>query len=81
MDTKYDFDAPEAQDETPQRPIVYVRSVAVKDLPREIREQAMGAEELYAVHTEDGKRLALVRNRNLAFMLARQNDLSPVNVH
>ena len=28
-----------------------------------------------------GERLALVRDRNLAFILARQNDLDPVTVH
>jgi len=33
------------------------------------------------VHDSDGQRLALVKNRKLAFALARQNDLAPVNVH
>ena len=61
--------------------IVYVRSVAVSDLPREVREAADGATELYAVHSAQGERLALVKNRDLAFMLARQNDLAPVSVH
>ena len=36
--------------------IVYVRPVAVVDLPEEVREQAEGAEHLYAVHNEDGER-------------------------
>lgn len=61
--------------------IVYVRPVAVADLPEEIRNQAEGIETLYAVHRPDGARLALVRDRNLAFALARQNDLAPVNAH
>lgn len=61
--------------------IVYVRPVAVADLPEEIRNQAEGIETLYAVHRPDGERLALVRDRNLAFALARQNDLAPVNAH
>jgi hypothetical protein len=61
--------------------IVYVRPVAVADLPDEIRQQAAGLETLYAVHRPDGERLALVRDRMLAFALARQNDLAPVNVH
>ena len=61
--------------------LVYVRPVAVADLPAEVREAAMGAREIYAVHSAAGERLALVKDRNLAFMLARQNDLAPVSVH
>jgi hypothetical protein len=61
--------------------IVYVRPVAVADLPDDIREQAAGLEVIYALHRPDGERLALVANRSLAFALARQNDLAPVNVH
>ncbi len=75
MITKYDFA------DGAGRPIVYVRSVKVADLPQEMREQAMGYETLYAVCTEEGERLALVRDRSLAFVLARQNELQPVTVH
>jgi hypothetical protein len=50
-------------------------------LPEDVREQAMGNETLYAVHTSEGERLALVRDRRLAFVLARQNDMEPVAVH
>ncbi|SLN65822.1 hypothetical protein PEL8287_03631 [Roseovarius litorisediminis] len=75
MDTRYDFG------DDAGRPIVYVRAVDVKDLPEEMQEQAMGSKILYAVHSADGERLALVRDRRLAFVLARQNDLEPVTVH
>lgn len=61
--------------------IVYVRAVAVADLPDDVQEAVDGAEQIYAVHNADGERLALVRDRKLAFVLARQNDLAPVNVH
>ncbi len=70
----------EVADRLGQR-VVYVRPVAVADLPEEIREAAAGIDTLYAVHDTDGERLALVRNRDLAFVLARQNDLAPVHVH
>lgn len=60
---------------------VYVRPVDVADLPADVREQAGGFSQIYAVHTADGERVALVRDRALAFMLARQNDYAPVNVH
>lgn len=61
--------------------IVYVRPVAAEDLPGEIRDQIEDGETLYAVHKSDGERLAVVKDRKMAFMLARQNDLSPVTVH
>ena len=60
---------------------VYVRSVRAADLPQDVREQVGGRETLYAVHRADGERLALVKDRKLAFVLARQNDLAPVTVH
>ncbi|RME17678.1 MAG: DUF1150 domain-containing protein [Alphaproteobacteria bacterium] len=61
--------------------IVYVREVDVDELPEEVRAGVGGLKKLYAVHSADGERLALVRDRNLAFVLARQNDLAPVTVH
>ncbi len=38
---------------------VYVKTIAVSDLPFEVREQAEGLERLYAVHDADGQQLAL----------------------
>ncbi|RBI72660.1 DUF1150 domain-containing protein [Roseovarius sp. TE539] len=75
MDTKYDFGTEQG------RRIVYVRPVAVSDLPQDIQREVEGAETLYALHSAEGERLALVRDRNLAFVLARQNDMEPVTVH
>lgn len=62
-------------------PIVYVRSVNVADLPDEVRAQAHGLDHLYAVHDAEGHRLALVKDRRLAFALARQHDMTPVTAH
>ena len=75
MNTQFDFG------DAGQQQIVYVRPVKVAELPDDIREQAEGIDTLYAVHSAEGERLALVRDRNLAFVLARQNDLAPVTVH
>jgi hypothetical protein len=62
--------------------IVYVRPVKVADLPAEVQAHAGGLQTIYALHdAADGDRLALVKDRALAFALARQNDLAPVNVH
>ncbi len=52
-----------------------------EDLPDEVREQLGGLSVVYSVNRPDGERLALVRDRAMAFVIARQNDLSPVNVH
>lgn len=60
---------------------VYVKTIAVTDLPREVRDQAEGLEQLYAVHDAQGQQLALVGDRKLAFVLARQHDYAPVMVH
>jgi hypothetical protein len=62
-------------------PIVYIRAIRVADLPEDVQEQADGLEVIYAVHRPDGTRLALVNDRKLAFALARQNDMTPVNAH
>ena len=75
MDQKFDFQDPGGA------AIVYVRPVLVSDLPEEIQAASRGIKTIYAVHDQDGQRLLLVRDRKLAFVLARQNDLSPVNVH
>lgn len=60
---------------------VYVKAVAVSDLPAEVQAGAEGRELLYAVHDAEGEQLALVADRKMAFVLARQNDFSPVPVH
>lgn len=65
----------------PDRAIVYVKMVDVADLPKEVQDEAGEHQHLYAVHDANGQQLALVANRQLAFLLARENDLSPVPVH
>lgn len=65
----------------PERPIAYVRPIKASDLPDEIRAQLPGVTDLYAIHHEEGERLALVTDRAMAFVMARQNDLHPVSVH
>lgn len=60
---------------------VYVKAILVTDLPREVRDQAQGLEQLYAVHNASGEQLALVGDMKLAFELAKQHDYAPVMVH
>ena len=61
--------------------IVYVRPVSTAILPDDVREELGHIDEVYAVHSAAGERLALVTERDMAFVLARQNNLSPVAVH
>lgn len=75
MNTPFEFN----NDDGPR--IVYVKTVDVADLPDEVRASAGDLEQLYAVHDADGQQLALVADRRLAFVLARQHDLDPVAVH
>lgn len=75
MNSKFNFG------DTENTQTVYIRTVATETLPDDIRDQLSGVETMYAVHDTDGERLALVQDRNMAFMLARQNELSPVSVH
>ncbi|MCR9088221.1 MAG: DUF1150 domain-containing protein [Rhodobacteraceae bacterium] len=79
MDQKFSPDT--SQEAENARQIVYVRPVSPDDLPDELRAQAEGITDLYAVHAPDGQRLALVQDRKLAFTLARRNNFAPVSVH
>ena len=49
--------------------VAYVKAVA---------DDATGA---FAVHAADGTRIAVLANRDLAFVMVRQNDMEPVSVH
>lgn len=74
MNTPYNFDQVDSR-------IVYVKTVDVADLPSEVQAEAGELNQLYAVHDADGQQLALVADRKMAFVLARQNDYAPVAVH
>jgi hypothetical protein len=64
-----------------ERAIVYVRPVAVADLPDSVQDQVEGLTVVYSVHKASGEQLALVADRGLAFALAREHDMAPVSVH
>jgi hypothetical protein len=70
---------PSFQDDDDHR-IVYVREVKTADLPEEVRAQT-SLDHLYAIHAPNGAVLALVPDRAHAFVVARQNEFSPVSVH
>lgn len=61
--------------------VVYVKAVEVADLPKDVQASVPGRTHLYAVHDAEGEQLALVAERKMAFVLARQHDYAPVPVH
>ena len=67
--------------QTGGQPIVYVRSVKTRELPIKMQLATGGLDEVYAIHGEHGECLALARDRTMAFVMARQNDMAPVSVH
>ena len=59
---------------------VYVCAVNVEDLP-EVVAKGISQDQVYSLNSINGERLALVKDRSLAFVLARQNEFHPVPVH
>ena len=75
MHNKYDFSHFDTDD------LVYIKTVAVTELPLDLQRQVGPDKTLYAVHKADGERVAVVENRALAYSLARDNDLTPMTLH
>ena len=68
--------------------ICYVRPVLARDVRDEIEREAKEASEgfsddsiLYALHADDGSRIALMSDREIAFAAARQHEMTPLSVH
>ena len=59
---------------------VYVSAVNVADLPEAVA-KGISQGRVYSLNSCNGERLALVKDRSLAFVLARQNEFHPVPVH
>ena len=75
MHSKYDFSHFDTDD------LVYIKTVAVTELPLDLQRHVGPDKTLYAVHKADGERVAVVENRALAYSLARDNDLTPMTLH
>ncbi len=67
--------------------LVYVREISAADVLADVRvEEAKGlmidpGQTLYAVHSADGERLAVMLDRETAFAAAVAHELAPVSVH
>ena len=64
---------------------VYVREVAIAELkgtgviPTDTLVPT--SQKFFALHLADGRRVAVMDSRDLAFAAARQHDMEPVSVH
>jgi len=73
--TKDNLSSIELKDRT-----VYVSAVNVADLPEAVA-KGISQGRVYSLNSSTGERIALVKDRSLAFVLARQNEFHPVPVH
>jgi hypothetical protein len=64
---------------------VYVREVGVEELKGSgvipVDAPVAPTQKFFALHSADGRRVAVVDNRDMAFVAARQHELEPVSVH
>jgi hypothetical protein len=62
--------------------LVYIREVEADELSGSVPEDVLKlGPKFYAVHSADGTRVAVLNDRDAAFVAARQNDMEPVSVH
>lgn len=62
--------------------LVYIRSIEPDELRGAVPDELLANSEIfYAVHTGDGTRVAVLNDRDAAFVAARQHDMEPVSVH
>jgi hypothetical protein len=69
------------------RSICYVREVLARDVREDIERELDARYSfdddsvLYALYADDGSRIALMSDREIAFAAARQHELTPFSVH
>lgn len=61
--------------------VAYIRLVDPQKLPQDVRKETAGMDRIYAISSADGEVLALVDDRDKAFIVARMNEMRPVSVH
>ena len=66
--------------DAPENRIVYIRPIDTADVP-EAAANGITAPMLYAIHDASGNRLAVLADRDAAFFVARQHEMTPVYAH
>lgn len=60
---------------------IYLKPVAIADLPEEVRAQAGDVTTLFALHNTKGEQVALVASTDVASHLADANQMQLVTLH
>ena len=64
---------------------VYIREVGIEELKGSgvlpVDAPVPPTQKFFALHSADGRRVAVVDSRDMAFVAARQHELEPVSVH
>ena len=60
--------------------IVYVRAMRPEEVPAELPTDTP-PDALYSIHDASGMRVGIAPGREMAFLAARQHELTPVSVH
>ncbi|MCE9521329.1 MAG: DUF1150 domain-containing protein [Alphaproteobacteria bacterium] len=64
---------------------VYIREVGIEELKGSgvlpVDTPVPPTQKFFALHSADGRRVAVVDSRDMAFVAARQHELEPVSVH
>lgn len=66
--------------DSPDNRIVYIRAIDTAEVPEAVA-SGVTAPLLYAIHDASGKRLAVLADREAAFVVARQHEMTPVYAH
>jgi hypothetical protein len=80
QDQKTALQVQEAGPQAQPGQIVYVRAMRPDEIPADLPDDALAAE-LYSIHDELGLRVGIAPGRDVAFIAARQHELTPVSVH
>lgn len=46
-----------------------------------VKPKRLGEDNVFAIHTADGREVAIVADRDVAFYTVRENDMEPLSVH
>ncbi len=46
-----------------------------------VKPKRLGKDNMFAIHTADGREVAVVADRDVAFYTVRENDMEPLSVH
>jgi len=60
---------------------IYMKPVAISDLPAEVQDQAAGAETIFALHNTKGEQVAFVASVDVASHLAAEHRMQLVKLH